>query len=733
MSPSPAGRPAVEAPVVEGRAARSPVPCPSCGSPLPPDVLSCPRCALPLHGPVARELWQVDQEISALNARHAVLLHRLRGEIAGSPGVGWTTTGQPLAPGTGVAGPGGAGGRPDAPRATVQQVLLVVGVVLLTVAAVVFIGAVWVRLGVAGQSAVLLGVTGVTAAAARACAVRGLRASAEALAVLAVLLLVVTLRGARELDLFGARSIDGAAWTAAVATVVGLAALGADRWLRPRQARGPLAYPAAALAAAVVVPSAVVDAADGGALAWSTTAVGVATAGTCGALAVARRPAADRRTRGLRWAVAGLSGAHLGAGLVVLAGLVVGGQSAADAAWTAVLLAVVALVSVALHRHSRQRSLPLAEPAHALGWAAAGGSLLAASAGIGGTALVVTAIVLAVAGAVLAGARLGRPSLRGPRHLVTALLATAAAAATLASVSVPGEDVAPVLRGVAWAAVGLGAIVPAVRRPTERSGWVLLAAGGLLLAGVAGGAELAARPATALLSGLALGLVTAAILRRHHPEELVLAFAAGTGFTLAVAITLELAPEDAPLLSAHLGAAGIAALAYAGVPGRGWVSVAAVLLLSSATWVLAADAQLEDVEPYSLPLAGLALGVGLVRLRRQPDSPSWLTVGPGLTAALLPSALAAVDDPGLARPLLTLAAAVAVIAVGVVLSWQAPVATGAVAAAIVAVSQLAPWAVGLPRWLSLGVAGLLLVALGIRFEQRRRNLQVAVAWVRRLS
>ncbi|CAA9407837.1 MAG: hypothetical protein AVDCRST_MAG75-2553 [uncultured Propionibacteriaceae bacterium] len=135
------------------------------------------------------------------------------------------------------------------------------------------------------------------------------------------------------------------------------------------------------------------------------------------------------------------------------------------------------------------------------------------------------------------------------------------------------------------------------------------------------------------------------------------------------------------------------------------------------------------VEAYSLPFAALALVVGLVRLRRQPDSPSWLTVGPAVSVGLLPSAFATVGDPSLTRPVVVLAVAAAVMVAGISLRWQAPFLSGALAACVVAVAQLAPYAVGVPRWVSFGAVGVALLVLGFQYEQRRQNASHAVRWV----
>jgi hypothetical protein len=192
-----------------------------------------------------------------------------------------------------------------------------------------------------------------------------------------------------------------------------------------------------------------------------------------------------------------------------------------------------------------------------------------------------------------------------------------------------------------------------------------------------------------------------------------------------------LAAEQRPLvlLAVVLGVAGAAVLLYGTLPHRGLVAIGGVGLCTAATWSLALDAEVRTVEAYSLPLAVLALGAGLVRRARHPQAPSWTTLGPGLAAGLMPSAFASVPDAGLVRPVLTLAAAVATAAIGVRLREQAPVVTGVIASVVVAVAQAGPYAVAMPRWLSLGLAGALLLTMGFRYEQRRRDAIAAAHWL----
>jgi hypothetical protein len=93
-----------------------------------------------------------------------------------------------------------------------------------------------------------------------------------------------------------------------------------------------------------------------------------------------------------------------------------------------------------------------------------------------------------------------------------------------------------------------------------------------------------------------------------------------------------------------------------------------------------------------------------------------------LSALLLPSLVASFDDQTLTRPLLLGAVALGVLLVGSREQLQAPVVIGGAVLAIDALQLLAPFAAALPRWMTLGAAGLLLVTVGATYEQRRRDL-----------
>ncbi|MFG3576423.1 SCO7613 C-terminal domain-containing membrane protein [Micromonospora chersina] len=141
-------------------------------------------------------------------------------------------------------------------------------------------------------------------------------------------------------------------------------------------------------------------------------------------------------------------------------------------------------------------------------------------------------------------------------------------------------------------------------------------------------------------------------------------------------------------------------------------------------WLLLAAGGVSVLEAYTLPAAALALGAGLLALRSRTGLNSWLALGPGLGAALLPSLVSvlAAPDPQPARRL-----ALGLVALGAVLGgaarrWQAPVLLGAATLVPLALHELARGWDLLPRWIFLGLGGLALIALAATYERRRRDL-----------
>ncbi|GIJ40747.1 SCO7613 C-terminal domain-containing membrane protein [Micromonospora andamanensis] len=154
-----------------------------------------------------------------------------------------------------------------------------------------------------------------------------------------------------------------------------------------------------------------------------------------------------------------------------------------------------------------------------------------------------------------------------------------------------------------------------------------------------------------------------------------------------------------------------------------------------AVWLLLVAGGVSVLEAYTVPLAALALAAGTVALRTRPGLNSWLALGPGLAAVLLPS-LAAVlfgTDPQPWRRLLLGAAALVVTLLGAVRRWQAPVLLGGGTLALLALYELVRnWDL-LPRWAFLAVAGLALIGLATTYERRRRDLLRLRSAVGRMS
>ncbi|MEV6710381.1 SCO7613 C-terminal domain-containing membrane protein, partial [Micromonospora wenchangensis] len=122
-------------------------------------------------------------------------------------------------------------------------------------------------------------------------------------------------------------------------------------------------------------------------------------------------------------------------------------------------------------------------------------------------------------------------------------------------------------------------------------------------------------------------------------------------------------------------------------------------------------------------------------LRARPGLTSWLALGPGLAAGLLPSLVSVLvaPDPQPWRRLLLGGAALGVVLVGAVRRWQAPVVLGGGALVLLAVHELVRGWDLLPRWIYLAVGGLALITLAATYERRRRDVARLRAAVGRMG
>ena len=306
-------------------------------------------------------------------------------------------------------------------------------------------------------------------------------------------------------------------------------------------------------------------------------------------------------------------------------------------------------------------------------------------------------------------------SVGGPWVRPAVLLAGAAAAALVAHHALGGagegrsrrRDAATLLLGAAAVAVLAG---PAVRASvgTQVEVWSLPSA--VVLAGVA---VVLSRPEW--VGSGAVGLA---------PWTGLVALVVGTAPSLAVGTG-----EGALPLARHLGVVVLAGAVLVvrsrgDRPGPlGW-GATAVLALAA---VLGATGGLDGpVELITLPAAGALALAGASTMRRSPALGSWPWIGPAATAALVPSLVLATTAGPVARTALLTVGAAVVLVEGVRRRWQAPVLVAATVLAVHAVVQLSPFVAlayqAVPRWASLALVGLVLLALGARYEARVRDV-----------
>ncbi|GIJ23264.1 SCO7613 C-terminal domain-containing membrane protein [Micromonospora lutea] len=301
--------------------------------------------------------------------------------------------------------------------------------------------------------------------------------------------------------------------------------------------------------------------------------------------------------------------------------------------------------------------------------------------------------------------------------------------------------------------------------PVRLVGWLVAvaAATGFAISAAFAGGQPPHVAAFAVLGVAALALAVAATLPSSRWSAPVPPVSRATGFAAAPAVPVRPAPvllgrvlDVTAQAVAFLGLLlALGALRYAATICVLWGVALGVRLLRRnestsrrwifagigggsellAVWLLLAAGGVSVLEAYTVPLAAVALAAGAVGLRTRPGLNSWLALGPGLAAVLLPS-LAAVlfgSDPQPWRRLLLGAAALAVTLLGAVRRWQAPVVLGGATLVLLALHELVrSWDL-LPRWAYLAVAGLALIGLATTYERRRRDLLRLRSAVGRMS
>ncbi|MEU0115236.1 hypothetical protein ABZ137_16290 [Streptomyces bobili] len=596
--------------------------------------------------PPAEELRLLDAELWQLDARRAQLLTRRAWLVASLHSV------RPVRPALPPAAP-----RPEASAPRVQNVLLLLGGLLLTIAAIAFTLVSWGHLGIAGRALVLGTVTLAVLAAPVPLLRRRLRSTAESVAGLGLALTVLDAYALHETALPGT---DGTGYAAVAAA--GLAAL----WAAYGRGLGALRLPLPAGLVAAQLPL-ILWADAAGADPYGVATAMLVTAGLDAVLAFGVAAGAVRVT-----VTAGAYG--LGGWGVLTAGWLswtaTGPSAAARAAALLAFAAVIALVAAAR----------LPERAVATGTAIAGGLLLVAAGGgplrvllsAGWAVPVHLALGVALCGAVRAP-RLPGPVREGLLRASAAVQALALLwAVPLVAVTLPGP--------LGWAERPWSGGLPDARAAVAvHIPWPPYAGQALLvLVAVAGVlAAVAVRHETwrpqartgALLLTWAIFLSLPAVLELPYTAALSLVggVTVAAAFLptpwLALATSLHLAFLSLATQSATLTVlSALTALGATASRRPRFTPVAAPAALGYATALACATGAAADWQPSHTALLVLCVPVAAaLAAGRLGASPATLPVeAAGTAAAVLVLGLAVTDPPMLA----TVLAACGVIAAG---------------------------------------------------------------------
>lgn len=671
--------------------------------------------------PPAEELRLLDAELWQLDARRAQLLAR-RAWLVAALQPKWQAPQQ--------TGPRPAASpRPEASAPSVQNVLLVLGGVLLTIAAMVFTLVSWGHLGITGRTLVLGAVTVAALAAPLPLLKRGLRSTAESVAGLGLALTVLDAVALHEAVFL---ETPGAPYTAVASAL--LAALWTAYGLLPGATDLRLPRPAALVAAQLPLFFWAI-AADAGS--YGLTAALLATAGFDTVVALRTTPGSVRVVAAigaygvgawgalaagvLTWTASGPSAAARAAALVLLASAIAlaaawqGGRTAARANGQALGLAVASglLVVVALGGTARSLLPELwTVPAHL----AFGIALLAAlrldrlpdtvRRGLAWASGAVQALsllwALPVVGVVVLGP-LGWAS-----RAWTGTPADARSAVTVDVTWPPHAEAAPLVLAAVAAVLAL-AVRDTAWRPKATAGALGLAwATAITLPAVL---ELPYVAGLLIQGATAVGTLTAAVFQRQRLTALVLAL--GTSASLAC---LALASQPATLtvlcvLVALFTAASWRLAPFTAPTALAYGAALAVAIGSAADWSPPHTALLVLVVPAAAALLAGRLG----------DSQATVPVeAAGATAGVLAIALAATDLPLLA----TVLALCGVITAGTAIRTDRRPVGYAAAALFLAATwvRLAGWEVDTPEAYTLPVT---IPALLVGVLRHRRDPQTS--------
>jgi hypothetical protein len=231
-------------------------PCPACHAPatLATGCSGCGRGPDPEAAEVIRlggTIEQLTTEVERARQEYAGAAERLRAaqwqrnelaarvaartaaeQASAAARVAARTSAGPALSGVIPAGPAPDGivpvppARPETSGRTAQNVLFVLGGLLLASAAIVFTAVAWARFGVAGRAAILAGTTVLTLAVPPVALRRRLSGTAETFAALGLLLVLLDGYAAWYVDLAGVQALDAGRYAGLVCAITAAVALG---------------------------------------------------------------------------------------------------------------------------------------------------------------------------------------------------------------------------------------------------------------------------------------------------------------------------------------------------------------------------------------------------------------------------------------------------------------------------------------------------------------------------
>ena len=381
--------------------------------------------------------------------------------------------------------------------------------------------------------------------------------------------------------------------------------------------------------------------------------------------------------------------------------------------------AIIALVAIALTGAAlalrRQPGRP--HRGQLISCAAVSFAVAATPLAAGASVLVTLAATVAVAAVqLLSGAYAGRSA-----PVLAAAPLTGAAVAALPAVGWAAVSTGASVVTSALAVVAATAAALLARRAAALPGLAALAAVlAVVFAGVAAraaGATLPIAGFTAAIAAAAVTLLGVFALRRPPGVGIALESAGAATSFVGTYLALGSTPWLAGSLTALSAAAAVAALRP---DRRAPYGGAAGLLALFAVWAWLLSADVTTAEAYTGPAAALMLAVGLLRWCGVPGR-SWLTLGPAVVLAIGPTLALGLLDGDTVRLVIAALLCLAAVLAGAVWRLQAPLLLGAAGLVVLGVDQWGGYLVQLPRWITLGAVGVVLMWVGATFEHRRRD------------